>query len=320
MNVAHSPACFGRGVKVIVNPAAGDGCARRAWPALRPHLEACVGPYALAWTSGPEQAEVLTRAALRRGVGRIIAVGGDGTLSGVVNGFFENGRAVNAEASLAFLTCGTGGDFRRTVGAPRDLRAAARRLACPRTRRIDVGRLTYVSHAGREETRYFLNIASFGMGGLVDEIVRAMPGRKLLGGTASFFYAIVRAMVRYRNQPVALRVDGTPHGPFVVRAVAVANGRFFGGGIEVAPRAALDDGLLDVVVVGNFSRTELLMRAPHFYRGTHEALEKVMAVRGRRVTATALGDGPVLLDVDGEPLGRLPATFEVVPQALRLAC
>lgn len=303
---------------VILNPQAGGGRAARRWPALRAALDAAVGPYTLHRTQGPNEATRHARAALRRGVDRVVAVGGDGTLNEVVNGFFADDAPVHPAAVLVPISCGTGGDFRRSLGAPAAPEAAAQALLQPRTRRVDVGRLQYTTAAGREAVRYFLNVASFGMSGAVDRAVHALPPRARASGRLAYLAAILHTLIRYRNQPVALAVDDAPVYTGPVRNVAVANGRFFGGGLPIAPEAWIDDGLLEVVVLGDLPRRAVLRHAGRFYAGTHLALDGVHAFRGRRVTAQPRTPTPVLLDVDGEAMGRLPATFTICPRALRI--
>ena len=290
----------------------------RLWPTLRPALDATIGTYATRWTERPDEATELTRAALHNGYERILAVGGDGTLNEVANGFFEDDAPIRSEAVLAPISCGTGSDFRRSLDASLPPEAAIHALLQDRVRAIDVGHLEYTNDSEHMTTRYFVNIASFGMGGAVDRTVQSLPAKEQIGGRLAYFYAILHTLVRYENQPVELSVDGVSHGPFRIRSVAVANGRYFGGSLPIAPRAQLDDGQFDVVVLGDMTRRMLFRHARRFYEGTHTTLEDVLTLRGRQITATPHTDAPVRLDVDGEPLGRLPATFKVIPHALRI--
>lgn len=303
--------------KVILNPTAGSGAAADQWPRVREALRAAVGDFSLVRTERPGHAIHLTRAALRGPFRRIVCIGGDGTLNEVVNGFFAQNQPIRPDAILAPIACGTGGDFQRSLpAAPHGRRAAA--LAQQRTQRIDVGRLHYTAHDGTRATRHFLNIASFGMGGAVDQAVHAFSLKSWIGGRLAYLYAILKTLVRYRNHPVEICADGAVRGRYTIRNVAVANGRFFGGGLAIAPQANLSDGQFDVVILGDLSRTALLRHAPRFYRGTHHTLDGVDTFRAASLTATPLGDRPVLLDVDGEPLGRLPATFDLMPNALTI--
>jgi diacylglycerol kinase family enzyme len=189
-------------------------------------------------------------------------------------------------------------------------------LAAGKTRRIDAGRATFLARDGREASTCFVNVASAGMSGLVTELVNLAP--KHLGGTASFLIGTLRALRSYRFPPVRARVDDLEvhAGPLVL--AAAANGRFFGGGMAVAPGAELDDGLLDIVLVPGFSRTTLLRQLPRIYRGTHLEVPGVSLHRGRGIALERMSEEQVWIELDGEPLGTLPARFEVIPGAITL--
>jgi YegS/Rv2252/BmrU family lipid kinase len=302
---------------VIVNPRSQGGQTERRWGALADIIRQNFGPFEYRFTQGPGDGARVAREALRGGFELIVAMGGDGTISEVADGFIDASRNVNDEAVLGILPAGTGGDFRRTLGLPKHLPEAASALRGRKYKHIDLGRLDFVSHDGKQGHRHFINIASFGISGIVDELVN--EGSKRLGGRVSFLLATVKAQARFRNQRVWLRLDDSPKRERTIHNVAVANGRYFGGGMMVAPEAKLDDGLFDVVELGDLSRFELLMGGRHLYRGTHITLPKVHSVRARILEAGPVDPGErVLLDVDGETPGRLPARFELLPRAIRL--
>jgi diacylglycerol kinase family enzyme len=323
---------------VIVNPRAGHGRAARQWPRLRRALHRAVGPAREAWTEAPGHATRLARTALQAGRTDILAVGGDGTLHEVVNGFFDDGHPVAPSAALAHVPCGTGSDFRRALGLPASPAATLRRLVAPQPRRIDLGRVVYRSLTGEPRTRLFLNVASFGLSGRVVQYAGQLA-RYGLAGSVAYLGAILRAL--WSEHPVPVHTTAAPPAPNraagsdagaadadrtvpeaahdgPVWAAAVANGRHFGGGLCIAPEARLDDGALDVTVIGGLSAAQLVRHAPRFYRGTHGALDGVCQMRGATVVARPRGPEPVLLEADGELLGRLPATFSVLPNALRM--
>jgi diacylglycerol kinase family enzyme len=274
-------------------------------------------------TEAPEDATRLARRALRAGTSGIAVIGGDGTLSEVTNGFFEDGVAIRPDAWLGPISAGTGGDFRKSIGAANVGTAGATveevvtRMWHATPRPIDVGHLRYVANDGRDAERMFLNIASFGMGGLVDRLVNESP--KWMGGGPAFFVGMVRALGRYVPQRVRVRVDGGTAREATITNHAVANGRFFGGGLHVAPGAQLDDGRFDVVTLHALGVCAALGLAPYLYRGTHVGRRGVDVERGAIVEAEPVDPAEhVLLDVDGEAPGRLPARFEVRPRALLL--
>lgn len=308
---------------LVVNPRAGAGRAERWLPRLSRALREAGASFDVARTSGPGDATAIVREALGRGMRGIAVVGGDGTLNEAVNGFFdEAGRPVASDAWLGPLSCGTGGDFRRTLGSTNlglradRIEALATRMLWARPRAIDVGWLEFVGHDGRPARRAFLNIASFGVGGIIDRLVNDAP--KWMGGTPAFLLGTLRALRTYEPQRVRLALDDEPPRQTRIVNIAVANGRFFGGGMMIAPQATIDDGLFDVVGL-EMSVRESLALAARIYRGTHLGREGISFGRARRVHAEPVSEGdPVLLDVDGETPGRLPATFTIRPGAILL--
>lgn len=300
----------------VVNPASSNGSTAKRWPLIREKLRHVVGDVEAVLTDGPGDATNITRRALQDGFDWIISVGGDGTLNEVVNGFFDGGASVNSEANLSVLTSGTGGDFRKTLGLSGDLDEALDAMATRPVRRIDVGRICFVGHDGAERTRYFHNIASFGLGGEVDMRVNEMSAFKRFGGSATFLYAGLRSMISYRNKDVKVVIDDRIERRLKTRFIFVANGQYGGGGMWWAPEARIDDGLFDIIIFGDIGRARSLLHASRIYKGTHVDLRDVESLRGRKVRAES--DDEVLLDVDGEAPGRLPATFEILPGAVGL--
>jgi diacylglycerol kinase (ATP) len=307
------------GFLLLANPAAGAGRARSRLATLERLLRTRGLRFEVVTTDRRGHATELTRAALARGVEGIAVLGGDGTFNEAVNGFFTpEGKRLGEEAWLAPLPAGTGGDFRRAACLRDDPAGMVEALATGAERPIDCGFLTFIDDAGAPRQRAFLNIASFGMGGVVDRVVNGAP--KWLGGRATFFLGALQGLRTYTNRPVRVSLDdGAPRETEVVN-FAVANGRFFGGGMHVAPGAKLDDGLFDVVGIERMTKREIVALSRTIYRGAHLETRGVTHARARRVFAEPLeprGE-PVLLDVDGEAPGRLPATFEMRAGALLL--
>jgi len=298
---------------VVVNPASRGGATGRRWAQLEARLRDALGELDVQHTRGPRDAERVAREAARAGVERILVAGGDGTTSEVVSGLLA--ADLGDQVALGLLPLGTGGDLARTLALPRDLDGAVEAIRRGRTRRIDAGRIRYRGRDGRPSTAYFLNVASFGISGLVDDLVTRTP--RLFGGSVAFAIATLRAILRYRFTELRLRLDGEEihHGPCVMGVAA--NGRYFGGGMQIAPNARPDDGALDVVTVGAHTKLQLVTRFPSLYRGRHLEEPGVSSHRGKQLEADA-EPGRVWLDVDGEPLGTLPASIEVLPGAVTL--
>ncbi|MDB4952953.1 MAG: diacylglycerol kinase catalytic region [Myxococcales bacterium] len=304
---------------VIVNPKSQGGRLGKRWRDLADTIGRAF-PFDEALTKGPGDATKLAREALRAGVERVVAIGGDGTVNEVVNGFFdERGVAIKPEASFGLLPFGTGGDFRRTMNIPLELADAAAVIAANHCRKIDVGKLELTTNEGTRALRMFANIASFGVSGVVDRLVNE-SGKKL-GGKISFAIATARATWAYKNQRIQLIFDGKPSDRVeaTINTVAIANGKYFGGAMMVAPNAEVDDGVFDVIAMGDFNFGDLLKSGRRLYKGTHLAMDKVTARRARIVEAEPIEPGAIVeLDVDGEALGRLPARFELLPGALSM--
>jgi YegS/Rv2252/BmrU family lipid kinase len=299
---------------VIVNPKSQGGRLGKRWSELADTIGRAF-PFDEAITRAPGDATRLAREALRAGAERVVAIGGDGTVNEVVNGFFdEAGAPIAPEATFGLVPFGTGGDFRRTLGMPTELAAAAAVIAADRRRRIDLGRLTFTSPTGERVHRMFANIASFGVSGVVDRLVNE-SGKRF--GRLTFMIATARATWSYRNQRVQLTFDGADRVEMTINTVAVANGRYFGGGMKVAPDAELDDGRFDVIAMGDFGFADLLRSGRRLYQGTHISMDKVTTRRAKVIEAEGVDPGAVIeLDVDGECPGRLPARFELLAGAL----
>jgi YegS/Rv2252/BmrU family lipid kinase len=211
-------------------------------------------------------------------------------------------------AEVAVIASGTGQDFGKTHGIPGGFDDAVRVARDGRPVPIDLGR---VSFAGGE--RWFANVASTGMSGAVARRANGMT--KALGGRATFYYALTREFVAWRNTEVTVRVDAAERRG-KMHDVIVANGRWHGGGMKLAPEAEPDDGLFDVVLIGDASKLDFVTTSPKLYSGKYLAHPKVEALRGAAVEVYAAEPLPV--ELDGEPVGTTPARFELVPGALRV--
>lgn len=291
---------------VIVNPAAGGGRAGERWSEAEPlaHQLAEVESVTPVGRAATREA---VAAALQRGIGRIVAVGGDGTVHLVAGTLLEAGAG--SRVTLGVVPAGTGSDLARALAVPREARAALRRALTGAPRAIDAGRCD-----GEGAGFFFVNIASAGIGGMVDELVNAQPDR----GTTAFLRATLTALRRYRCVPVRISLDGEAwfEGPTLV--AAVANGTHFGKGMRVAPEAQIDDGLFDVVVAGAIAGAQLPVRLAQLYLGLHLRARPVRHRRARRVHIEPLAPLPAF-DADGETYPSGPATLTVLEKALRIA-
>jgi YegS/Rv2252/BmrU family lipid kinase len=294
-------------VVFLVNPASNNGATGKRWASLAHRAEGLGLRGETLFSERPGHLIELARGAVDGGARLVVAVGGDGTLNEVVNGI------AGRDVELATIPLGTGMDFVRTYGIPTRFDDAVRVAAGGSTRTVDAGRVRYRTWAGEDAERWFANVGSAGMSGAVAQRANGMS--KALGGKATFFYALTRVFLEWQNTPITVTLDdGVRSQP--MHDVIVANGVWHGGGMKLAPDARPDDGLFDVVLIGDVSKLDFLTTAPRLYRGRHVTHPKVEVVRSVRVGVDAAEHLPI--EVEGEQVGTTPAAFELVPGALRV--
>ncbi len=296
---------------LIVNPRAGRRRAGAGLPRIERTLRSLDVDYEVRTTEAPGDATRLARHALEGGGRFLVAVGGDGTVNEVVNGMMEGDAALVPDAVLGVVAAGSGSDFIRTFGLPRDTERAARHLAGSQVRELDVGRISYRGD-GRQAVRYFANIAEAGLGGSTARRAARLPP---VLGTARYLLAFWLTLPAFRVGSVGVDVDG--HRAYQGRAanLVVANCRFFGGGMQVSPRSDPSDGALDTAVFTG-PKTDSFTMLPRLYRGRHLPHPNVVELKGRRIHVEA--EPPLHIEADGEVLGTTPATVEVVPRAVKV--
>jgi diacylglycerol kinase (ATP) len=284
---------------VILNPAAGS--VKDVDPLVErirrlPDVEVCV-------TAKAGTAMKSTERALRKGCEIIVAAGGDGTLNEVVNGLREDASAVR----VGLIPLGTGNDFARTLGLPTDVDEAIAVLAAGHTRAIDLVRVT------SDKVRYFVNVSAGGFSGLVDE--KLTPEMKKTWGPLAYLRSAAAALPELRAYRTTLSLDKTESLTLSLYNVVIANGRYVGGGRQIAPEASIDDGLLDIILIQERSPAELALLAAQVALGNHLSSDAIVFRRAARVTVNS--QPGMWFNVDGELVGNEPAEFEVLPRALQ---
>jgi YegS/Rv2252/BmrU family lipid kinase len=285
---------------VIVNPAAGKRAAPRIWRRILTTVEGA-RTWDYATSERPDQARALAATAAQRGFERVIAIGGDGTVCEVANGL------AGSRTTLGIIPAGTGNDVSDNLAIPRDPIAAARLAASGLPRQIDLCQIQT-----RQRAAYFVNVAGFGFDAEAAWRVNRLP--KVLGGTLPYIGGVLQTLWRYPSPPMRISIDGQRVDRRVF-LVAVGNCPSYAGGMRIVPRALPDDGWLDVCLVKDLRRTEVLRIVPKLYSGGHVHHPAVEIFRCRSVTADA--DVRVLCQADGELVGELPVRFGVLPAALR---
>ena len=293
----------------LVNPASANGSTGRRWPELARRAAAAGLDGATLFSERQGHLAELAREAALDGAELLVVVGGDGSVNEVVNGLAGLGR----QPEVAVVPRGTGWDFSRTFGIPRKIDDAVQIALQGDVRTIDLGRASYRAWDGSDATAWFANVASAGMSGAIAK--RANETTKALGGKASYLWATFAVFSGWEATEIAVAVDGERRaGPMF--DVVIANGRFFGGGLEICPEAEPDDGLFDVLTIGDVTKRDLVQTMPKMYRGTHLPHPKAELLRGSSVTVTS--ETPLPIELDGEQPGTTPVTFEVTAGALRL--
>lgn len=291
----------------LVNPASAGGSTGRRWPEIARRAAELGLEGDAFFSERPDHLRELAGEAASGGATLLVAVGGDGTVNEVVNGI-----AASHDVELAVIPRGTGVDFVRTFGIPARLDDALQIARTGRARVIDLGRATYRSWAGSLEDAHFANVASVGMSGAIAKRVNE-SGRGL--AKASYVVATLSVFASWRTTEMRLSVDAEIRGGRM-RDVIVANCRYFGAGMQICPDAEPDDGLFDVLMIGDITKLDLVRTLPKIYRGTHLPHPKTELLRGAIVSVEA--DVPLPVELDGEQPGTTPVRFEVIANALRL--
>lgn len=293
----------------LVNPASAAGSTGKQWPEIA-HRAATAGLSGDALLSErPGHLGELARGAVADGATLLVVVGGDGTVNEVVNGIAD----LEEQPEVAIISRGTGWDFIRTFRIPRRIEDAVEVALRGETRLVDLGRVSYRAWDGDDAHAVFANVASAGMSGAAAQ--RANATTKVFGGKAAYLWAALAVLARWSPGELRVTVDAESRTARMYDVV-VANGRYFGGGMEICPGAASDDGLFDVLTIGDLSKRDLMMTMPKAYRGKHLPHAKAEVLRGRVVTVDS--DEPVPVELDGEQPGTTPVRFEILPGRLKL--
>jgi YegS/Rv2252/BmrU family lipid kinase len=278
----------------LVNPASSNGTTGKRWPQLAHRAERLGLVGETRFSQHPGHLIELAGSAVDDGARLLVAIAG-------------------RDVELATIPLGTGMDFVRTYGIPTRFDDAVRVIVGGETRTIDAGRVQYRTWGGETAQRWFANVGSVGMSGAVAQRANGMS--KALGGRATFFYALTRVFLEWENTIVTVTLDEEVRSG-AMHDVIVANGLWHGGGMMLAPGAQPDDGMFDVVLIGDVSKLDFLTTAPKLYKGRHVGHPKVDVVRSARVHVDAAERLPI--ELDGEQVGTTPVTYEVVPAALRI--
>ena len=296
---------------VIANPAARHGFVGDNWPALGAKIQEVLGAVTLLLTESAGHATEIAREEAIGGARTIVSFGGDGTHSEIVDGIMLSGR--NQDVAFGILHAGTGGDFRKMIDGADELERGCAIIRDGEPIPIDIGWVEYAHDDSGRASRYFLNITSMGISGLVDRYVAASQSRR--SGASKYLLATIRAQLKYKPAHIRLRIDGEDRGEYDVSVVCVCNGRWAGGGMLFAPNARVTDGEFDVIVMRACSTLRGLPVMVGLYKGTHIESSLVSTFRGKHVEVDVTAN-TAYMDIDGEAPGTGPAEFRIHEGAL----
>ena len=276
--------------------------------------------FSVAFTKKSGDGIELAKRAVKSGRKFIIACGGDGTINEVANGILQTGEDVE----LGIFPSGTGGDFRRTLGMPSTAREIAKSLREGVTKMIDVGKVSFVNHQNEQDSRYFLNVSSFGLSASINERVKStnlfkwLPGNTL-SGKSNFAFSTLQEVLETDFMTVRVKIDEQDEKNLNTINFCVANARFFGGGMKIAPDAKINDGFFDVINIGDIKTAKILLNAYRLYSGSHLSLEEVKSTLAKRIEISPFNKNQtIFIETDGELPGKLPAIYEIMPNALKI--
>jgi diacylglycerol kinase (ATP) len=303
---------------VVVNPASASGRTGRKWPSLSQKVKEKLPLAKIHLTQEKHEATNVVRQAIQSGVKKIVSVGGDGTHHEVINGFLdENAKLIAKDVALALLPMGTGSDLCKSLGIPNDPQIAID-LMFKHLKPIDLGMSHFIDPQGKPSTQAFLNIGSFGLSAEVGKQLELRSKANKL----SYLSGIYHASAVYQNQEVHLKLiqkDSTKEIKTKLYLCAIGNGRFFGGGMKITPSAYLNDGQFEVAVLGDLNAFEVVSRIPLLFMGKHIGTSKIESFDALSIEATAQNPKEIWIELDGEPVGTLPAQFDILPSAIQLS-
>ncbi|MCX7709545.1 MAG: diacylglycerol kinase family lipid kinase [Clostridia bacterium] len=284
----------------IINPAAGKGKALSYISQIEAYFSQRNEEYSILVTEGPGHATEIARMQVSRRVERIYSVGGDGTLNEVLNGM------AGSQSSLGIIPSGSGNDFIKSIRNPVNLQNILSETIEGEEMHIDLGRLN---------DRYFVNIASMGFDAEVVHNARRFKRIPGVSGSFAYVLGIIFTAFSYRGNLLDLVIDGQRMNMNTL-LVAIANGKYYGGGMMPAPEAIIDDGEFEICTIKNLNILKILSCFPKLMKGTHGEIKEVSFHTGKSVAIRCRN--PVVMNIDGEILISREAVFEIIPKGVKI--
>jgi YegS/Rv2252/BmrU family lipid kinase len=297
----------------IVNLTAGGGKTKKDWPLIAQILQKEGIRYEPFFTERRLHASIIARTKIKEGYSKIIVVGGDGTMNEVINGVFAQRRIHTTGVMLGMISVGTGNDWAKTFNIPSDYEGAVRTIKQQKTFIQDAGLVTYQRN-GKMWNRYFINIAGMGFGARVVERSNIMKTRGK-SGPLLYFYNIFTSLMGYRSKKAVIEIDGTSYNRKIF-SLNVGIGKYNGGGMIQVPHAVADDGLYSITLIKKIGKLNVIANIGRLYNGNIVNHSKVETYMAKNVQ---IAGSPLLqLETDGETLGHLPVSFQIIPRSVRV--
>ncbi|MFW5981796.1 MAG: diacylglycerol/lipid kinase family protein [Halanaerobiaceae bacterium] len=292
----------------IVNPVSANGKTAELWPRYEAYFKKQGINLEKRFTSYPGHAIELAMEYAEDGYDRIMAVGGDGTINEVVNGLYSsNNQLINEKSRLIVFSQGTGCDYIRTLGIGNNVEDIVDIIKRDKLSMLDLGQVAFINYRGVQEKRFFVNLSDTGIGAATAKLVN--ESSKRLGGLLTYLLGIIRTLIVYKNREMKISIDGELKYNQVLNSLIIANGKYFGGGIKIAPEAELDSGTFNIVALKNFSKIDIIANLIRAYKGTHLSHPRVESLEASEILIESAHS--LDLEVDGESLGTVPARFKV---------
>jgi len=294
--------------KIIVNPHSAFGKTKKRWNKIKSFFSTIFKELRYEFTEAPKHAIDITKDAIFKGFNYIIGVGGDGTLNEIINGYMENDKPLNEKVIVSTFPSGKGNDFYRSFSSKMKTNKLRNTYLYSKNKKIDIGKLK--SSTG--ET-YFINISSFGLSGDVVNHISHLR-EKIKTGLVYFLGALI-SLKKYKANNLRIKINNNNiiEGRFFLGAVC--NGKYFGGNMKINPGSVLDDGFLNLILLENTSKLNVLKKLIKVYKGSHINDPEIILTKAKNIKVESL-DSDVKMEYDGEKGGSLPAEFYVIPSVV----
>lgn len=299
-------------ILAVVNPVSNNGKTKDNWPKYYNIFKSSGLKLEVRFTKYQLHAAEIAREAVENGYSYIMVVGGDGTVNEVVNGLINNDRLFSQEIKLIIFSQGTGSDLIRSLDLSSKPKKIVDLIKERRIKSIDIIKADYYDQSGKKQRRYFINAADCGLGAEV--AARVNRSAKLLDGSLSYFFAVFSALYKYNNKSVVIKADGKIIYEGLINTAVAANGKYFGGGIKVAPEADLESGKINFVLLKNFSKFGIAINLIKGYKGSHLSHPLVESLNAENISIDT--EEVINLEVDGETIGRAPLNFSIIKEKL----